>query len=88
MSLREDLRARRRDLGLSAREVVDLVRRLHPHVRGVHLSAIRAWERGADGRSPSDVQLDAWARVLGFELVLQPVAAAEPAPAPRRRRAA
>lgn len=52
------------------------IRRVAPEVRGCTRTAITYWERGDTGRSPSDVQLAAWAQALGLELTLIERAAA------------
>lgn len=89
--IRDALRSRRLTLGLSALQVVRLVSEGSPEVRGFTPSSLRAWETGSAGRSPSDVQLQAWARALGLEVELRQVgdpSAIRPTRPTRRPRAA
>lgn len=46
-----------------------------PEVAGFHPTALGKWEKGDGHRSPNPEQLQVWALVLGFELLLMPKAA-------------
>lgn len=100
---RQALHRRRVSLGLTQAEVSARVQAARPEVRGVSRSDLARFEGLQPGRSPSDLQLEAWAQALGLELVLLPLDPAEreadlrarlaqlegaSRPAPRRRRAA
>lgn len=102
-STRRALISRRLEQGLSLYALSQRARELRPDVLGLTHWAFSQWEIEGSSRSPSDVQLEAWAAALGLELVLLPLDPAEreadlrarlaqlegaSRPAPRRRRAA
>lgn len=74
-ALRSELRAARLAQGLTQVRLIEIVHALDPEVGGFHSSSVAEWEKADSSRSPSAEQLDAWARALGFDLVLLPRAA-------------
>lgn len=55
---------------MSRYELERLARQRSPNVRGLQRAAFQAWEGEAEGRSPSDEQLVAWADALDLDIVL------------------
>lgn len=71
--IRAQLRCRRLELGLSVPEVLRRARALYSNVKGLHPTALLAWEADVPGRAPSDEQLVALAAALGFTIKLHQI---------------
>ena len=73
-SIRTNLRQLRERGHLTCAEVARRIKERHPTVKGCSGGVIAVWESGSPGRSPSDIQLSAWADVLGCQVVVVPSA--------------